>query len=141
MAGRKQQPLSSPRKSNPQGKAPDQLSQMEWGGFINIPLSDANKEKFEVWSRDENNDQWGIVEELLVDGGKLTLSYNPINDTTNASVTGALVKGESKRYSLSCFAPQWQTALLVLAFKYAVVAERDLANFIAADTRKTGGIG
>lgn len=120
---------SSAAKGKTYGKAPDQQNQMAWGGFINIKLSATQKTAFDAYVKDANAAAWDAVSSLLFDGSKLTLTYNPINDTVNASVTGQLVHGVDQRFTLSCFAPDWQQAILLLVFKWDVVAQRELAPF------------
>ena len=110
-------------------RAADELSQMAWGGFINIRMSEAHRSAFPTWALQEARIAWDGIHTLLAEGGKITLTHNPINDTNNASLTGQLIPSVEKRFTLSCFAPSWQEALSLLAYKFFVVADGDLEAY------------
>lgn len=77
-AGDNRQPLSVPDKA-------------EWGGFINIRLSDDQREEFFAWYEQNPVGATAMLEDLLGAGAKVTFSFDAQHECYIVSVTGALL--------------------------------------------------
>jgi len=63
----------------------------EWGGFINIRLSDEQKENFYLWADENPQTITASVDDMLGSGLKITLSYDAENQAYVCAVTGSLL--------------------------------------------------
>jgi len=93
---------------------------MEWGGFLNVRLSDEQKAQFEIWCREMGDDVWELFLQALMQGMKLSIIYDPEADTYTASLTNSprCSCGVSSMYVLSAFAQNWHTAIALVLFKH-----------------------
>lgn len=100
---------------------------IDWGGFVDIRLTDGEKETFHHWHTELGDGIWGELVEVVSSGFKLGLSYDPSGDFYLATLTasGVDVIGLQDRYCLTARAPEWAMAIALLLFKHIVIARRD----------------
>lgn len=104
-------------------------TELEWGGFINLRLTELQKNDFKIWFTDNNDTVSDRVESLLIDGFKLSIAFNADNDTFSASVIGCLLVSSQKRYAVSAYAPNWWQAIALVIYKHFVIAEQKWDDF------------
>ena len=90
---------------------------VEFKGFVNYVLDEDDKSRFKTWDIDDH-DLWLLLSGDIQAGYKLTTSYNPQNDTYNATYMCNDTTSPNVGYCLSSFAPDWYTAVKSLVFKH-----------------------
>lgn len=106
---------------------------IEWKGYINVPLVEADKRHYHQWKAQE-----GILDEFLCasleDGYKLSVDYQPRQDAYRASLyCQNPIKAEAG-YCLSIFASSWYEALARIVYIHAVKCQFSWEKFL--DPRK-----
>jgi len=93
---------------------------MEWGGYLNVRLSKEQLEQFDVWHKELGDDVWDLFLQLLADGMKFGLTYDPDIDTYTCTLTNSArcPCGVSSLYVLSGYAQTWYQAVAVVIFKH-----------------------
>ncbi|HET8671976.1 MAG TPA: hypothetical protein VFM05_15575 [Candidatus Saccharimonadales bacterium] len=111
--------------------------QDNWGGFINVRLSEEDKAAFAVWSADRGGSHWSDFAEYLAKGFKFSLSYDPDGDFYLATFTaeGKELIGVDLRCCLTARAPEWETAVSLLMFKHEVLAHENWGSYRPAENR------
>lgn len=93
----------------------------EWGGFINVRLSDEQKADFSAWWEENVNQSAQILEELICAGIKATLAYDPDNDTWLCSFTGRLVSDSDERFVTTTRAGNMPEVIALACWKHVYV--------------------
>lgn len=106
------------------GMPKTETKQSEWRGFVDVKLTQDEKEKFAAWDV-QDGDLWVFMADSIASGHKLSLTYNKQNDQYVASFTGQQEKGSNAGLTLSAYAKDWYDAIRVLVFKHAVLLEAD----------------
>lgn len=103
----------------------------DWGGFIDVRISDQDKADFDVWATDNSGTMWGDFQDLLAVGFKFSLSYDPDGDFYLATFTaaGQDIIGIDLRCCLTARAPEWEVALHLLLFKHYVMAKGNWGSY------------
>jgi len=109
----------------------------DWKGFKDFRLTAEQLEGFAAFDTDDD-DLMDLLQTTLVEGYKLTLTYNGQSDTYNAAMTCNAEKHVNQGYTMSAFAPSAYSALKLLLYKHAVLLEGDW-NKIPAPQK--GGMG
>lgn len=113
-----------------QGKyAPSQPGQVEWGGFINIRISDETKAIYAAWLGGDGTSFWSMLEDAMAEGLKYTVVWDVENDCYISSLTGNGCLGFNLRFSLSARSDRFEDATALLIFKHAVMCEGNWGNF------------
>lgn len=107
-------------------------SNPEWGGFCNIRMSEDDKETFKSWYR-ENLDMLIVwSSQLLLDGMKITYTYDATNDCFLCTFTG-MAYGETEfMVAMSSRAGTPDEALALNLYKHGVKADGDWQKFMDA---------
>lgn len=110
---------------------PANLNDMEWGGFINVRMSDEDKTAFRFWANERDSHMWVDFQELVSRGFKFGLSYDPVGDFYLATFTagGAALIGIDARCCLTARAPGWEESISLLIFKHEVLAKGNWGTF------------
>lgn len=94
----------------------------EFKGYVNYVLSEGDKTAYSGWDVDDH-DLWLLIAGHQQCGYKLSVSFNPKNDTFNATYICNDLASPNAGYCLSAFAPDWYNAVKVLAFKHDIVLD------------------
>jgi len=120
-AGKVKQPLSVPDKA-------------EWGGFINIRLSDEQKEDFFSWYAENPVGAGAMLDDLLGAGAKVTLAFDAQNGCFIASVTGALLTDSPGVRFVSTSRASTMTEVIALTvWKHFLLVRGDYGNYRPRD--------
>lgn len=104
-------------------------SDAPWGGFVNIRLSDEEKEVAQAWIRESEREAVQLLTDDLADGYKFSLSYDGDNQSFIATYTGAGWDGCNVRCAMSARAGTWFEALALLVWKHHIHAGRDWGQY------------
>lgn len=120
--------VDTPDKNVPQGKywLPPEA---KWGGFINIRLSDEQKEEFRVWLAEYGQHVAGYLDDALSEGIKFGAAADRENACFVVTFTGALVDGSNERYCCTSRNDTLNSAIALAVWKHEVLAGGDYGNF------------
>lgn len=93
----------------------------EWGGFINLKMSDELTDVFKLWVEEYGNKAQETLTEFLAEGGKLSLVWDGENQCFIGTYTGALVENSASRFAMSARAGGMMECLALLAWKHLTV--------------------
>jgi len=124
-----------PTVGKPASKQPyKEKKTAEWGGYLNVRLSaDAADEFFEWLPKAQLDEGWAFLAKAIQDGIKLSVVYDDEHDAFIATFTGALTGDPSVRQSMSSRGEHWSTAVLLQAYKHAVILKGDYTGLQSKD--------
>lgn len=96
----------------------------EWQGFVDLPLTDAEKDRLASAVEEDFPDVGEFLSECLADGYKFSAVTDEKHSCVIATLTGKSEGCENAGFSLSARGPDLERAVLVLYFKHVVVCER-----------------
>lgn len=108
----------------------------EWGGFINVAMSDEEKAAAREWIVAFSGEVDSYLSDAVWEGLKLSISADTSNECFIATFTGIPYEGSKLRCSLSARgATLWEsTALLV--YKHYVLAGGNWGQFTSSGKKK-----
>jgi len=106
-----------------------------WQGFANIELEQKDKDAISGGVLD-GDAVLEIMADILGTGHKIALAYDPERDTVSCAVTGAYARCRNAGLTMTSFARDITTALLVAAYKHEVIAKGDWSRFVKASKPK-----
>lgn len=120
--------LDTPETNIEQGKywSPPEAG---WGGFINVRLSDKQREDFHSWEASNSAHIGAYYEDHLCEGVKFSASYDRENECFIVSYTGRLVAISPDRFCVTSRAGTLPQALALAVYKHEVMAEGDYIRF------------
>lgn len=120
-----------PRKANDMRKLSN-AKEIPWGGFIEIRMTDEEKEAFYLYEKESVADMWVSFVEALGAGLKFGMSYDLAGDFYTATFTGHgfVLIGLDERYCMTARAPEWQQAIALIVYKHTVLAQMDWSGFM-----------
>lgn len=104
------------RKSNPKGGS------YEFKGFVNLKLTDADKEHIRT-ALEEQNTIEETLSPLIEDGYKISLRYDASNKCYLAAASPTDNEHTNAGYTLSARGPSLEGAVAALYYKINVIAE------------------
>lgn len=125
----KKQPEVEPSAPKTARYAPREPGEVEWGGFVNVRMSEEDKAKYHAWVTGEGSDFWVRLEDYLSQGMKYGLSWDGENDCFIATFTGCGVSSSASRYCLTARSDRFEDATALLVFKHAVMANEDWGTY------------
>lgn len=101
---------------------------VEWKGYLNVNLDDAEAAAFEAW---ETERVFGISDvAILVDNGyKFTLAWDAFHSGFTASLYSSLPILAWPGYTLTAWAGSAEDAMRLLFFKHYIICEEDWERF------------
>lgn len=125
--------MSSESLQGKKGSPRDKKSDYVWQGFVDIPLSEAQKADFKSWNV-EADDILAAVASVVTDGYKVTLSHDEKHGTYQASLT-CLADGDPNRgFTMSGRAGDPLKALAVALYKHLEIAQGGVWANVASTT-------
>lgn len=119
------------------GMAKTNGKQTEWRGFIDVKMTDAEKEMFSQWDV-HDHDLFVLLSEAVAQGHKLSLTFNKQNDTFVCSFTGNEGTDKHEGYTLSAYGGDWYIAVRALVFKHVILLESDWKKAVDRPSEKLG---
>jgi hypothetical protein len=114
----------------------ERSSQDDWGGYIDVRLTNEDKLQFEAWYEANQSEWFGFLIDTLADGLKLGMMWDGGNSCYVATLNGRGVKTINKRFTLTARAGKFYEALALLCFKHYVMLEMDWGNWKPANKRQ-----
>lgn len=108
----------------------------DWGGFINIKVTDEEKDTFETWWGVHRTDIWSSLEDLLGEGMKVALAYDALNECWTCSLTGKGWAASQLRWCMSSRAGTLDESIALALWKHFVLADGDWGDFLPKTGRK-----
>jgi len=105
------------------------LPDAPWGGFINIRLSENQRNDFYEWEAANVAHVAGYHEDHLGEGIKSSFAYDEENQAYICTYTGRLVDMVQSRYSVSSRSGTINQALALAVYKHEVLAAGDYIRF------------
>lgn len=112
-------------------KTKTKKSDMVWGGYLNLRLTEEQKDQFEQYMLERAAEVCDRTDELLVVGFKISITFDAENDSYIASLTGALLP--SMPDTLFCATARAETlarSWLLLVFKHFEIADGDWDDYL-----------
>jgi len=107
----------------------------QWGGFINVRLSDEQRLEFKEWVVDNSKDVPALYIDMLGNGCKITHSFDHLHNCFILSVTGALVGADrSSRFVSTSRAGDLNEAIALTVWKHHVLTRGDYGNYRPHDS-------
>lgn len=108
----------------------------EWGGYINIRLDDVQKEQFHVWFSESSQEIGVLLEDILADGAKFSLSYDDENQCFVATIAGALLQDDSRdRFTSTSRAGSVSETMALSLWKHYVLCAADYSQYLPKTNR------
>lgn len=116
--------VDTPEKNVQQGKywLPNDAT---WFGFLNVSLSEAEKEEFHVWHAENEKHVPGYLDELVGEGMKYSCAYDRENECYITTFTGALMDGANVRCATTSRAGTWAMADALAVWKHFIYMKQD----------------
>lgn len=108
----------------------------EWGGFINIAMTDEEKTAARNWITAFSGEVDSYLSDAVWEGLKLSVSADVSNECFIATFTGLPYLGSKLRCSLSARGATMWEATALLVYKHYVLAEGDWGKFTASGKKK-----
>lgn len=124
--------VSSPK---PEKTTSQRQIEPEWGGFLNLKLDDADKERFGVWFEASEKTISSLLDDAMIDGLKVSIGYDAENECYIATFTGKLIPAHDTRYAASARAGTYWEALALMCYKHFVLAEGNWFDFTPHNNR------
>jgi hypothetical protein len=109
--------------------APRESGEVDWGGFINVPIDDATKEVYASWLEAEGQYYWMMLSDTLAEGMKYSLAWDAENGCFIASFTGCAVSVSASRFCMTARSDSLEDATSLLVFKHYVMAQGDWGSY------------
>lgn len=101
----------------------------DWGGFVNIPVSEQDKEKFNAWFTENEAVLVDALSDLIFAGLKFSCVFDADNDCFIATLTGKGSPGLPLRMAMSARAGDYVTGVGLLLYKHFILADSDWGQF------------
>ena len=99
-----------------------QVKKAEWKGYHKVNLTTEDAAQYEVWKLHQKL-LFSDIDVLANDGYKLSLSWDAYHEGISASLYCTAAKMEWAGYSLTAWAGDVESAILLLFFKHFVMCE------------------
>jgi len=110
-------------------------SDAPWGGFVNIRLSDEQKDQYFSWLRENAANASALFTDMLGSGIKATFSYDLEHSCFIVAVTGALMGGSpNTRFVSTSRSSDLADAISLTVWKHFILASGDYGNYRPKDS-------
>jgi len=130
--------LDTPDKTVEQGKfwLPNDAP---WGGFINVSITDAEKEEFHVWYDENAQHINGFLDDLINEGMKYGAAYDRENECVIITLTGGLVEKANLRCCVTSRAGNWADANALAVWKHFILCAGNYGDLLATGRKRNWG--
>jgi hypothetical protein len=108
----------------------------EWGGFINVAMSEEEKTAARSWIMAFTGEVDSYLSDAVWEGLKLSVSADVSNECFIATFTGLPYEGSKLRSSLSARGATMWEATALLVYKHYVLAEGNWGQFMSSGKKK-----
>jgi hypothetical protein len=114
-----------PKVEAPTRRQSVQSGEMEWGGFVNVRLTDEEKDAFNLWLDGDGAKFWSYLVDTISNGFKFGVSWDTTNECFVATYTGQGLVSDDRRYCLTARGGTMEKATALLVFKDLVLLRSD----------------
>lgn len=107
-----------------------------WGGFINISISDSEKDEFHNWEVEHSHEVASYLEDLLAEGMKVGISYDRENECAIMTLTGSLISGSNHRWCMTTRAKDLGDVSALTVWKHYVLCGGNYDDLMPRTGRK-----
>lgn len=100
-----------------------------WGGFINLRVTDEQKDHFAIWFDANRSLIDSSLEDTLSEGMRFGLAYDAENECFIATFTGKGVASIGQRYCLTSRAGTIPESIALLLWKHWILCDGDWGDF------------
>lgn len=124
-------PMEDMKRSKPRKPRAPSSTRNEFRGFVNYHLTDSEREQLPAYY-DYLDETGEAVNDILVAGYKLSISYDDAHDCVIATATGQHDKGHSNGgLAMSSRGPEWLYTVYTLHFKiFRALSTRDWGDLL-----------
>jgi len=115
------------------GKGKAEPKEIVWGGFVDVKLTDEEKQQFHDWSKDGG--QWTYLDDCLADEIKVSFQYDSDTETYLCSLTSVKHAGVGMRVVLTARASTWETSVMLALFKHFILLEGEWGRYLPQSGR------
>lgn len=101
-------------------------TEVEWGGFIDVRLSQADKAAFGEWVRSFD---MSMLDDIMAEGIKVGISWDGEGETYLCAFTSETHAGENLRCVLTGRAAVWEQAVALTCFKHLEMLAGDWGRY------------
>jgi hypothetical protein len=106
-----------------------QSSELEWGGFVNLKLTEDEKVDFVGWIDGDGAKFWADLVDIISSGFKYGVSWDGENSCFVATLTGQGVVGDERRFCLTARGGTMEKATALLVYKDSVMLSSDWGRY------------
>lgn len=105
-----------------------------WGGFVNIRLSDEQKDSFHLWLEANSAHYPADFDDMLNSGCKISFAYDAQHQAYVVSTMGALMLADpNKRFASTSRAGTLNEAIALTVWKHLELCRGDYGNYKPSD--------
>lgn len=119
--------VPAPRSVIPQPYKPTKDAQ--WGGFVNIRLTEEDKTDFRTWQRSDRQPTGDLLDGCLRDGLQVSFSYDSENWCYIVTLTGCGWTGSGLRCAMTTRGDSFSDALDLALYKHLELANEDWGQY------------
>jgi len=130
MVARKKAPPAPPPEPELDNLSYTTTDDAEWGGFINIRLSDEQKAAYHLWATQSDGEVPNLFNDLLGWGMRVGFSYDRENECFICTLTGRLCQSSESRFVMTTRAGTFNEVLCLAMWKHYILARGDYDSFM-----------
>lgn len=119
--------MRDPKDEKPRSKGKKRANTggygQDWKGFVDITLSDKDRELMAGWAASGEWEPFEALDALLGGGYKVSLAVHPASGSVIATLTCRAEDDPNFGYALSAFGPDPEGALMCVSYKHFVMCE------------------
>lgn len=101
----------------------------QWGGFVNIHMSEDDKRDFRLWQDQAVTEIGSLIGDVVRSGITLSLTYDAQNWCYVCSLTGSGWLNSGFRQTLTSRGGTYQDSIELALYKHLVMAEEDWGQY------------
>ena len=130
--------VDTPEKNVTQGKF--WLSNdAPWGGFINVAITDSEKDEFLGWLVEHKGEVPSMLDDLIAEGMKYGIAYDRENQCYIVTFTGALIEKSNVRCCVTTRAGTWAECDALAVWKHYILCAGDYGDLYASGRKRSWG--
>jgi len=110
-----------------------------WGGFINVSVSDAEKEQFQEWRVENQQHVTEQLDDLIGEGMKYGVAYDRENQCYIVTLTGALIEKSNLRCCVTSRAGTWAECDALSVWKHYILCDGNYGDLLTTGRKRNWG--
>jgi len=110
-----------------------------WYGFINVAVSETEKEDFLSWRVENTQHVSGMMDDLLAEGMKYGCAYDKENECYIVTLTGCLIAKSNMRACVTTRAGTWAECDALAVWKHYVLCGGNYDDLLTTGRKRSWG--